>query len=198
MSFADVSSPRRPAVYIYRYAGKPFTHFDKSGNTQLYTSRDLVFGELRLARPLLANLKGLPSIQPLSFRFTDGVHVITHRSRRFDREQVFRFNTDVTGSITEWTVQLHMTDSNGRSYEIETIRDLRAGRSFDIGGVFHRHSASDGRFCCGVREYVDGDATGSCGTWIFAREFPRASGGLISRTMRRFQSRSAAPTQLPF
>ena len=83
---------------IYSYSGNNFDSFSLHST---YTTEMAVTGTIELASPLPSGASVF--VTPLSFSFSDGQTTITNFNAT---DSTFEFHTDVSGSITDWTVSV--------------------------------------------------------------------------------------------
>jgi hypothetical protein len=102
LSFAYPASVQAvPTTYVY--TGNPFTSALCD-----YTTSDFVTAMVTLAAPLADNM-ALGSVTPLAFTLSDGVQTFTINTAT--TLSTFRFQTDASGVITGWDIEV-FTDAN--------------------------------------------------------------------------------------
>jgi len=93
------------ASVIYTYTGNYFDEFtDTTGIGPEYDASMRVQGIIELASPLSPDLT-MADVTPISYAFHDGVNIVTETGDHGGQD-IFRFSTDGTGSITEWDVTI--------------------------------------------------------------------------------------------
>ena len=127
------------------------TTYDYTGNTfnftiGSYTTSDFVTAMVTLANPLPANMA--PTVvTPTAFSLSDGVQTITNLTAL---SSFFKFATGPTGQITEWGIEVKISDeriSTNNQPNTETIDTGSSSSGFGeiIGnpGVWTRAAAPD-------------------------------------------------------
>ncbi len=87
----------------YSYTGQLFSSFNQV--TPVFSNTQSVTGSFTVASPLAANLSGA-SLTPTSFSFTDGLDTLTNTNAQF--ATFTRFDTDATGNLVHWDVELSL------------------------------------------------------------------------------------------
>ena len=93
-------TPPTVASVIYTYTGNVFDTFS---NSTSYDNTVAVTGTIELAAQLGANNPFNPQEEPISFSFSDGINTLTESNTD---SVIFRVQTDGTGSISNWQIEL--------------------------------------------------------------------------------------------
>lgn len=129
-----ISSTVNANVY-YVYQGNPFEVITAFGGpvSDLFTTNDRLLGYIELAAPLAAN-QSLASVNPVSFRFFDGVNDFCCGAIA-DPNNGFELATDSSGAISQWSViTLIRTLVNGQIATLSVLQSsFNNGMSFDSG-----------------------------------------------------------------
>lgn len=98
------------ADVIYTYTGNNFTDVFTAG----YTTSDKITGTLTLSSALPSSLSTLTNESALvvSYSFTDGVNTFTKPCCDSGSQTIFSFETDGSGTITNWDVILETDDNH--------------------------------------------------------------------------------------
>ena len=97
---AVVTATPTIASVVYSYEGNNFDTFSFPSS---YNAAMSVSGSLTLASPLGMYFGG--TVTPLSFTFSDGINTFTESNTDYSG---FRFNTDATGAITQWAIEMYI------------------------------------------------------------------------------------------
>jgi hypothetical protein len=140
-------SPNR-ADTVYSYTGIPFDFFQNASCPPTCN----MTGSFTVASPLAPNITGMPAFTPLSFSFTDGSTTFTNVNSTLFAS--FAVNTNATGSITDWGINLIGPGSGGglftffdhsaafqqgvnvQSYEVESCVSQVEGVGCNTGGTW--------------------------------------------------------------
>ncbi len=96
------------AAVMYTYTGNNFTGFYGATSCPLVCS---IQGYFIMPSPLAANLTSSDTVAPLWLHFSDGLRTMESAPASSD---IFKFVTDSTGLITEWSIDLY--DLPGPAY----------------------------------------------------------------------------------
>ncbi len=121
--FAIGSAPSALAdSATYTYSGQPFAPAFTSGVDSCTSGvgECSLSGSLTLASPLPPNLLHYTTVAPLSFSFTDGVHILDNT----DSTGFFRFETGPEGQIVAW--QFFIGSCQPGSTELSSIYQRNA------------------------------------------------------------------------
>ena len=116
----------------YQYTGNHFTIA-----TGPYTTSDFVTAMITLATPLGPNFSG--TVTPTSFKFTDGVQIITTHTATFS---FFFFQTGPAGEITAWFFDANFQRGVGGPFSDIQSSTQRTFPVLDVGSIGARFGAA--------------------------------------------------------